>query len=290
MGTGTRSLVAALVLAFAAAVPPVAEARFIVSPTEIDVERKPGGTASGTFDVVLANERGEFEIQIEDAVQQPDGSFSFEPPSESPFSASSWVSVTPSKFSGRPDRTQPIQFTVRVPPKAEPGDHITSLTVTQVPAESGEVAQAIQAVSVRLTVRVFGKARRSARITSLEVPSISGGAPLDVSAVVENTGNVALDFDKENAASIAIIQGESRKASTEFTGDLYPDQSREFELSWNDPPFIAQLRAIASVDIGRDAVTESKSVLQFPWRQLGALVLVALAAAVLVAGRRRGHF
>ena len=42
---------------------------------------------------------------------------------------------------------------------------------------------------------------------------------------------------------------------------------------------------------GEIAVEQSKSVFVFPWRQVGALVLIALAAVVLVAGlarRRRG--
>jgi hypothetical protein len=285
LATGTAVAICALALAI-----PAAEARFTVTPTTIDIERRPGGTASGTFDVVLNREPGDFEIQIQDAVQQPDGSFVYEQPTESPFSASSWLSITPRRFSGSPSRTQPIQFTVRVPPKAEPGDHLTSLTVTQVPSESGQITQAVQAVAVRLTVRVFGKARPSARIVSLDAPGVSGGAPVDVSAVIENDGNVALDFDGKNEASLAIIQGEERKESVEFGGELFPGQTRQFDLSWNDPPLFGQFRASVSVDVGREVVDDSKSVLQLPWRQLGAVILVVLAVAVLIVGRRRGHF
>ena len=102
MGRVVRAaLAAALALIAVAALAQPAVARFTVSPTKIDIERKPGGTASGAFDVVLKGERADFEIQIQDVVQQPDGTFAFEQPSNSPFSASSWVSVTPAAVLGR---------------------------------------------------------------------------------------------------------------------------------------------------------------------------------------------
>lgn len=279
-------------LAAAACAPVAAEARFSVSPTVVHVDGKPGTAASGTFDVRVAGEEDrEFTVEVQDVVQRPDGSTSFEPPSDSPFSASSWVSVSPEKFSGDPNRTQPVRYTVRVPRKATPGDHVTSLTVTRLPEESDALAQPVQAISVRLTVNVFGRARPRAEITSFDAPGVSGGSPVEVSAVVENTGNVTLDFDGKQSGSLSILQGDEAKATEDFTGQLFPGQSRSFELAWDDPPLIGQLRALASVDTGRgEPVTRTDSFWQFPWRQLGALVLVTLAATILVAGRRTGRF
>jgi hypothetical protein len=179
---------------------------------------------------------------------------------------------------------------VQVPEKAAPGDHITSLTVTRLPEESDALAESVQAVSVRLTVNVFGKARPRAEVTSFDAPGFSGGSPVEVNATVENTGNVTLEFDGKRSGEIAIVQGDDKKVTEELTGELFPGQSRDFELAWNDPPLFGRFQAEMTLDAGGEPITESKSILQVPWRQLGALVLVVLAVTVLVAGRRRGRF
>lgn len=288
-----RTLAIAL-LAIAAVAGPAAgeaEARFSVTPTLIHLDRQRGEVASGAFDVKLGAEEGRaFEVKVQDIVQQPGGATSFEPPTNSEFSASNWVTVTPPRFSGEPNRTQPVEFTVQVPSKAAPGDHITSLTVTRLPEKSDAIAESVQAVSVRLTVHVFGKARPRAEITSFDAPGFSGGSPVEVSATVENTGNVTLDFDGKRSGEIAIVQDDEHKATEELTGELYPGQSRDFELAWNDPPLFGRFQAEMTLDAGGEPLTESKSVLQVPWRQIGALILVVLAITILVAGRRRGRF
>jgi hypothetical protein len=292
MPMGGRALAAVLLaLAAGAVAAPSAEARFSVSPTVIHLDRQGGEAASGTFDVELGGEaRQRFTVEVQDIVQEPDGSTGFAPPSDSPFSASNWLTVSPRRFAGGPNRTQPVRYSVRVPKKAPPGDHLTSLTVKRLPEPSDTLAQPAQAISVRMTVNVFGKARPSARIASFEAPGVSGGSPVEVSAVVENTGNVTLDFDGKQSGSISILQGDETKASEKLAGELYPGQSQELALAWDDPPLFGRLQARASVDAGGEPASESKSFFQVPWRQIGALVLVTLAATILVAGRRRGRF
>ena len=168
---GRALALAAIATGALALAPDPGLARFSVSPTVIHVDRQKGEAASGTFDVKLRGEKGrEFEVEVQDLIQQPDGSTTFAAPTDSPFSASSWVSVTPRRFAGEPNRTQPVQFTVRVPAKATPGDHVTSLTVKRLPDDSSAVAETIQAISVRLNVNVFGKAQPAAEITSFDVP------------------------------------------------------------------------------------------------------------------------
>lgn len=277
-------------LAFTAAAAGTADARFSVSPTVVQVDRQRGEAASGTFDVELAGEAGRrFGAEVQDIIHEPGGATAFAPPSASPFSASSWVSVSPRRFSGAPKRTQPVRYSIRVPSNAAPGDYVTSLTVKRLPRADDALAQPTQAISVRLTVHVFGKARRSARITSFDAPSVSGESPVDVRAVVQNTGNVTLDLDRGASGAIEILSGDETQVSEPLAGELYPGQSREFALSWADPPLVGRLQARVTVDAGGEPVFESKSFFQIPWRQIGALVLVTLAATLLVAGRRAGR-
>lgn len=267
---------------------PGAAATFKVSPTVLEARRQGGQAALGTIDVELKGELGRrFRVVVQDIRQLPDGSQAYEPPLGSPFSASSWISVAPAGFGGGPNRVQPVQYQVRVPPNAEPGDHLASIAVQRLPGDGGATAAPIEAISVRLTIRVPGLARPTAEIAGLDVPSVADGGPVGIGTTVRNTGNVTLDFDRADRGRVAIIDGDERKATLPFEGQLFPGQTRRFELSWESPPLFGEFEAVASVDAGADPVRESHGFWVIPWREVAALVLVVLAVLTVALGVRR---
>jgi hypothetical protein len=277
-----------VLFALALLAPGVAPASFKVSPTSVDLERDPGGAALGTIEVRVSGEKGRrFRTLVEEIDQRPDGAQVYSPPSGSPFSASSWVSVTPTTFLGYPDRTQPVQYQVRVPADAEPGDHLASLTVQRLAQAEGATAAAVEAVSVRLTIRVRGAVRPRAEITALDVPAITDGGAVSVSATVRNSGNVTLDFDRADPGAVRILDGDERKATLPFAGQLFPGQTRVFESSWEDPPPFGSFDAEATVETGARDASLRESFWVIPWRQTGALALLVLAILIFARGWRR---
>jgi hypothetical protein len=271
-----------------ALLPPPAFATFKVSPTVLQASRKGGQALLGTIDVELRGERGKrFRTIVQDIQQLPDGSQAYAPPSGSPFSASSWISVSPVHFVGAPNRIQPVQYTVRVPANAEPGDHLASIAVQRLPRSGSATAAPIEAISVRLTIRVPGRADPEARIVSLDAPSVADGGPVNVGATVRNTGNLTLDFDRADGGRIAVVDGGEVKVATRFEGVLFPGQTRSFELAWDSPPLFGDLEAVASVDVGAQPVRETQGFWVVPWREIGALILVVLAVLTVALGVRR---
>jgi hypothetical protein len=263
--------------------PAAARAAFTVSPTIIDVRAARGTAISRSFEVSLRGERRRFTIVAEALGQDAHGGFTFGPPGRRRFSAATWITARPSTFSGAPDRVQPVEIDVRVPPDAEPGDHPAALTVRRAAAAQPGRAAIVQAVAVRLTIRVQGRLRRSARLTGLRFPRIADGGPLDAAVDVRNDGNVRLDFDRADRGALTIASGGRARTSTPFTGVLYPGEQREFRASWLDPPLVGAAHATARIG----AVARARTALLLPWRQALALVLVAVAAILLVTGRRR---
>jgi len=265
-----------------------AAASFKVYPTVVDVERGAGGVALGTIDVDLESEgHHRFRVVVEDVGQRADGSQVYSPASGARFSASSWIRLAPSAFTGAPSRTQPIQFQVAVPANAEPGDHLTSLTVQRLAAAGGVTATAVEAVSVRLTIRVRGKLRPRATITSLEVPGVADGGPVAVTTTVRNSGNVTLDFDGVNRAGVTIRDGDDAKQRLPFGGQLFPGQTREFVSRWDDPPLLGDFDAEAAVRTGAGAARREASFWVVPWREIGAVLLLLVAVVLLYRGWRR---
>jgi hypothetical protein len=271
----------------ALAAPAAARAEFSVGPTVGELSLRPGEAAVGTTRVKLEGERGSrFTIEIEDVVQRPDGGLSYIPPTGSRFSASSWIEASPRSFAGQPNRVQPIEYRVRVPAGAEPGDHVASLTIARQPPGKRGIA-AIQAVSVRLTVRVAGELRESVEIKPLDVPGVAGRGPIAIGAELRNTGNVRLDFDHRNRGSLAILDGEEEPARLRLQGVLFPGQLRYVELAWEGPPLFGHPEAKVTVATRDGSVTKSRAFWLVPWRQGAALILVALAALAVAIGRRR---
>jgi hypothetical protein len=269
------------------AAPASAEAAFSVGPSVRDVSLRPGEAVVDSIRVKTRSERGQFLIEIQDVVQRSDGGLSYERPRGSRFSASSWLQVFPRSFSGRPSRVQPVEYHVRVPADAEPGDHVASLTVKRLPPAGTRGVAAVQAVSVRLTVRVAGRRREAVAIERLDTPSIAGRGPIAARVRLRNTGNVRLDFDRRNGASLGFVDGDDRPARVRLRGQLFPGQVRDVELTLEDPPIAGPLTARAVVRTRRGEVSREAGVFMLPWRQAGALALVALAVLTVHGGRRR---
>lgn len=282
-------LLAALALLFLMVLPQQVSAGFRVSPTLIDERRAGGSALLGRFDVELSGEADRrFRVVVQDVRQLPNGGLAYSAPSGSPFSASSWISVAPARFGGGPARTQPVQYVVRVPTGAEPGDHLASLTVQRLPGGGDATAAAIEAISVRLTVHVPGRARPAARIESLDVPGIAAGDPVALGAVVRNTGNVTLDFDGDDLGRLEVRGGGGRRAAYTFGGELFPGETRLFSYSWQGAPLFGSFDAAAAIRVdGRPVARASTGFWVIPWRQIGALILVALAVVVALTGWRR---
>ena len=281
---GACSVTAAVVALFVA---PAAQAGFSVSPATANIKVKRDAAATGSFRVTLKGERGRrFRVDVEDVLQTRAGGFQFRRATAGPFSASRWISVAPRTFSGAPNRTQAVEFSVRVPPLAEPGDHIAALTVKRLAPDDRSGAATVQALAFRVTVRVPGEVRERVAIDSLEAPAIVGGGTVSVSALIRNTGTVRLDFDRLHRGRVAILDGDRVKGSLPLRGTLLPGGVRRFQLDLDEPPPVGKLEAEATVRAGGRVERRSSGIWVVPWRQGGALLLVGVAVLVVFMGRR----
>jgi hypothetical protein len=287
MGATKPMLVAFVALLLLGASP--ASASFKVSPTTVDLSRDPGGAALGTIGVRLRQEHGHrYRALVQEIDQKADGTQVYGPASGSPYSASSWVTLSPTRFTGAPNRTQPIQYRVQVPADAEPGDHLASITVQRLASPNDATATAVMAISVRLTIRVQGPVHERARITGFDVPGIAAGEdPVKIVTTVKNAGNVTLDFEGANRGGVRILDGDDRREVLPFGGRLFPGQVRVFDSRWEDPPLFGDFDAEATIRTGARSVSERDGFWVIPWRQIVALLLLVAAVLVLAWGWRR---
>lgn len=285
MIAGAVALLVALVVGPLAA---PAHAEFRVAPSLIELDVARGGTAAGAFEVILDGEtRSRLTVEPEDVVQLPDGGFTFRAPTGAPEAPSSWLSVSPRRFAGAPDRAQPVEFRLAVPRDAEPGEHTASLTVKRRgPANPGEQATIVQAISVRVTIRVRGRAREGVDV-ALDAPGVAGRGPVRATLRVRNTGTTNLRFDGRNRGSLAFRQGDAVKARVALRGVLLPRQTRTVTLPWQDPPLAGKISVRGQVRTAEGVVARTAETWMVPWRHAAALALLSLGIAVLLGGRRQ---
>ena len=280
--------VAFLAALAAGTLPAPAQADFRVAPSLVELDVARGGTAAGAFEVILDGEpRSRLTVEPEDVVQLPNGGFAFKRSTGTRKAPASWLSVSPRHFAGAPDRAQPVEFRLAVPRDAEPGEHTASLTVKRrVPARAGEQATIVQALSVRITIRVRGQAREGVDV-ALDAPGIAGRGPVKATLRVRNTGTTNLRFDARNRGSLAFRQGDGVKARVALRGILLPRQTRTVMLPWQDPPLAGKISVRGQVRTARGIVARTADTWMVPWRHAAALALLSLGVAVLLGGRRQ---
>jgi hypothetical protein len=264
-----------------------AYARFTVSPSSLDLHSS-SGVSLGSIDVSMVGEQAQFfRVDVQDLEQTPSGGFVVKTSSSAPFSAASWITTSPTKFSGAANRTQPVEYAIRVPRSAEPGDHVAAVTIERLPQPGRGQVAAIEAIAVRITIRVPGTIHQAVQISQLAVPTLAGGGAVTIATSVRNTGNVRLDFNGTNRGGLTVLDGSRTAASLPFVGLLYPDQVRSFRLAWQDPPTFGHPEARVTVRLASATQARTARFWVLPWRQAAALLLVALAGVVVFVQRER---
>ena len=61
-----------------------------------------------------------------------------------------------------------------------------------------------------------------------------------------------------NPGAVNVLDGDDQKASLPFEGRLFPDQTRVFTSSWDDPPLFGDFDAEASIKTGPRKARDSE--------------------------------
>ncbi|GAA3200076.1 hypothetical protein [Actinocorallia longicatena] len=253
-----------------------------VSPTRLVV---PQGTISTARTFKIANKgRSPFVVTVEasDFTSNTDGALKFL--ADAPFAASSWASVSPSRFAVPPGATRNVKLELSIPEDPEPGDHQFAL-IFKVPAGRGAANIRInRGIAAPVYVTVPGPVDSSVRVAGLHAPDFVLGGPVRLTARIQDTGTVHRDF--RGPGRLGIRAGGARVAFPDFT--VPRGSTREVQATWN-PPLLCVCHARLSLP-GRVAepATATVRVIVLPLHLFGA-VLGGLAVVLVIAwfARRR---
>jgi dihydroorotate dehydrogenase (fumarate) len=257
-------------------------------------------------DELLVRNTGSVDAQVEvyaaDASNTADGAFAVADAGVTPTGAASWVA-----FAGGA-RTQTLSlaagaqelvpFTLTVPTGAAPGDHPAAV-VAATTTVSGQVT-VDRRVATRLYARVQGAVTPVLAVTSTSAAQAVGGgpfaAPTTITAVIANTGDVALTAHLE--AGVRTWFG-ARTGTTvaQDLPELLPGATRTVSLTIDGVGRFGYLAPFVTLTPAADAgaydfagtlepVHGRTTTAGIPWLLLG-VVLVAVLAVWLPVRRRR---
>lgn len=262
---------------------------------------EPGDTYT---DAVAVRNLGEQPLTVslyaQDAVQTSDNAFEVLTPEEGGASIAVWVQLAETDIVVPPRDKVIVPFTMTIPTAAEPGDHPGAIVAVNQPT-GGDGATVQYRVGTRMQVRVAGAVN-----AAIDVDTINAGyetrwtpfasAPLDVSATLENPGNVRL-LPAADVHAEGLFGWWSAQVPLEEISEILPDGAQSVAARVEDVPAIGPIWVTVDVtevsSAGQDltsitAVTSRTVVVwAVPWVLLAALLLLLIAAFVAVINVRR---
>lgn len=291
LANAVTTCLAVLLCLHAFSLPASAELSIMVSPTIVDLTLNIGDTS--TQEISVCNSGSEpttLHMYAMDFSIDRDNNYTFSDPGHESYSCASWLSIDASELQLGPGETASVEVTISVPQAVEPGGHYAALFFETIPTETEpgvSVAVAGRIPSLfYLTIPGISDADivAVAEISSLMLPGWADGGPVEIRAVVRNTGNVHLTI----AAKASFTDFRGRQAGEIDLGQItvLPGTERVMTETWAKTPFIGPARV--NVVIGyfdeHGELVNSSTTASFwiiPWKPIivvaGALALIGLA-------------
>lgn len=229
-----------------------------------------------------------FRLYAVDAAITKQGDFSLLERGETSTDVGTWVRLSRTSVTLKPNTSVRIPFSIVIPRDADPGDHSGGIIVeraagdpsTSRPQDGFQFQfRVVERVGVRIYLRVQGKVVRAIEAGALTGRPVPGG--IEFSLPVRNTGTVRV----EPQARLRLSGWRVPPADVEMTGIklLLPRTEATLTAIWRSPD-LAKVRATAEVTYGAtEPVAATASMLLIPWGTLGFGLALLLAALWLVA-------
>jgi hypothetical protein len=258
--------------AFSLAISPV---RLVVDQADVATTQEIKVINGGTQPMQVTVEKQNF-------VADRAGTLQFQ--ESAPYSASTWVTVTPTTFEVPAGQTQVVSATIDVPADPEPGDHTLALVFLVPAGESASNVRINRGIGSPVFITVPGPIDASAAVTDLDAGGFVTGGPVDVRATIEDTGTVHRDF--RGLTPLLLEASGGAEPFPDFT--VMRGGTRDITTTWNPPLMCICHPSVTVANADGTESTRSVRVVVFPlWWALGTVgVLLLLVAGAWLVRRR----
>lgn|GEM_PF-2150761 len=287
--SSSAGLLIALVFVVSLGLTAPARADFSVQivPAQVELVLEQG---SNTDTWVSATNHGidpiDLAITVSDFTLSASGSFETLEPGHATYSAGRWLEMPLDALHLAPGETGSIDYTITVPPDAEPGGHYAAIIFETRPVESESTEEGSQVriagrVVAEVLITVPGPITRSLVVDSLTVPRIAFGAGADtVEVAVTNAGNVHLTPNGYVQTWGGLPAATFDQEFGQFT--LLPGASRRFSVQLGHQPWLGKMRAKTeflygpSIGVFDRSVETTVEYFVISWKVIAILDLVLI--------------
>lgn len=206
-----------------------------------------------------------------------------------------WIKLDESTGIVKPNETKEVHFTITVPESAPAGGQYASILVTEDvknAASQGLEVNSVFEIASLVYANVAGETVREGEILENRIPSFVMTVPVNVGALISNTGNV-----HQTATTVLevrnLLTGEvilpTEQNSGRYAETIMPDTTRQTSYDIANLPVVGAVKITQVVYYNGISSVEIKDVVICPiWFIVLAITLVAsVIAAIVVLVKKR---
>lgn len=207
---------------------------------------------------------------------------------EIPFSLASWVSVSPAEEVIPAQGTRVFNFTIDVPPNAEPGGHFGSIVFKTGGIQPGQTGAAVsQELGTLVLLKIAGEIAEKAVVESfVTTRNLWEYGPVEFEARIKNEGNVHLK--PTGTVTVTNLWGGEAATLRLEPRNVLPGAIRKLPAVWDKKLLLGRFNATASVTYGSqgEVLTASTTFVVFPYK-IGGLIAMVVGVFVVLSYRLR---
>jgi hypothetical protein len=202
-----------------------------------------------------------------------------------PYSASDWVTISPSSFNVAPGATQIVTAAVSVPATPEPGDHQVALVFLVPAGQTTANIKINRGIATPVYITVAGPTSNSATLSNLKAKGFAIGGPVTITAKVHDTGTVHRDFRGDSPLKIS--GAGSAAAFPDFT--VMRGSTRDISTTFDPPLFCICHPKVSFVNADGKAQSMTVQVIVVPLPLMGTLAGAVMLLGIAFWLSRRGY-
>ena len=258
----------------------------VINP-QIAVQLNPGSTNQGTTSIINeSNVPLTFSLSVQDyIVQDTKGTPTILPPNtlSNKYSAASWIIVTPTTFTLKPQEKKDIGYFIQVPKDARPGGHYAAIVVTpNTPGQQPTNGTTIQTqIGALFYLTVNGKVNEQAQVTKFTAsPSFAEFGPVNILTEIKNLGD--LHIQPLGNITVSGLFGNwtyNLAKDNIFPGGVARDYQNTVGQWFMMGPYTAKLAATYGQN-NNLTLSATTTFWVFPWR-IALIILLIIIAIIL---------
>lgn len=197
-----------------------------------------------------------------------------------------WVTVKEPTGTLKPNESKQINYTIKVPKNAPAGGQYAALTVAEDgTAQSGDgvtVSSILEMASI-IYAKVAGETTTDAKILENNIPSFVTSAPVTLSALISNNGNVhqSAEFTisiSDNFTGQVILPND--ESTGRYNEIVMPETTYRSERILNDLPSVGVVKVKQTIRIGGEVSVAEQDIVICP---IWFMALIALTVCAFIA-------